>query len=170
MDKEIRVYFDMDGVLADFNRGVRELCHMEPPEQGNRTEEQDTAMWDAIRQVPHFYGQLEPIPGSVEMVREVYDAIGDRCEILTGIPRPRKNIAHSAEDKVAWIRRLVSEDIVVNTVLRKEKVEFCTGPQDILVDDYGKNIKEWTAVGGTGILFHDTAQALAEVRRLMNEG
>ena len=31
---KIRVYIDMDGVLAGFERGVRELCHMEPPTIG----------------------------------------------------------------------------------------------------------------------------------------
>ena len=28
-----KIYFDMDGVLAGFNRGVRELCYMEPYDQ-----------------------------------------------------------------------------------------------------------------------------------------
>ena len=28
-----KIYFDMDSVLADFERGVRELCGMTPPSQ-----------------------------------------------------------------------------------------------------------------------------------------
>ena len=28
-----RIYFDMDGVLADFDRGVRDLCGLEPVDQ-----------------------------------------------------------------------------------------------------------------------------------------
>jgi phosphoglycolate phosphatase-like HAD superfamily hydrolase len=28
-----KIYFDMDGVLADFERGVRELCNLEPLSQ-----------------------------------------------------------------------------------------------------------------------------------------
>ena len=43
-----KIYFDMDEVLADFNRGVRELCHMEPVEQSVSTKEDD-ALWAAVR-------------------------------------------------------------------------------------------------------------------------
>ena len=32
-----KIYFDMDGVLADFDRGVRELCGMEAFDQGGRS-------------------------------------------------------------------------------------------------------------------------------------
>lgn len=35
-----RIYFDMDGVLADFDRGVLELCGMETLPQSTRSPEQ----------------------------------------------------------------------------------------------------------------------------------
>ena len=28
-----KIYFDMDGVLADFERGVKEICGLTPPSQ-----------------------------------------------------------------------------------------------------------------------------------------
>ena len=34
-----KIYFDMDGVLADFDRGVRELCHAEPSNLEKHTKE-----------------------------------------------------------------------------------------------------------------------------------
>ena len=42
-----RIYFDMDGVLADFDRGVRELCGLEPVSQGV-TGPREELMWNRI--------------------------------------------------------------------------------------------------------------------------
>ena len=40
-----KIYFDMDGVLADFDRGVEELCGVPCPEQGkSRSQEEDDLM------------------------------------------------------------------------------------------------------------------------------
>ena len=158
------IYFDMDGVLADFDRGVVELCGMRQlPQDESRTDEEDALMWEKIREVGHFYDKLEPMPGAVEMFRKVYDLFGAKCEILTGIPKPERGIVTSAEDKVAWTRRILSDNVKVNTVARKDKKLFCTGPDSILVDDLEKNITEWKAEGGTGILFRNAEQAMEEI-------
>ena len=158
------IYFDMDGVLADFDRGVVELCGMRQlPQDESRTDEEDALMWEKIREVGHFYDKLEPMPGAVEMFRKVYDLFGAKCEILTGIPKPERGIVTSAEDKVAWTRRILSDKVKVNTVARKDKKLFCTGPDSILVDDLEKNITEWKAAGGTGILFRNAEQAMEEI-------
>ena len=36
-----KIYFDMDGVLADFKRGVRELCGFEAPPQPEDVPEEE---------------------------------------------------------------------------------------------------------------------------------
>lgn len=156
------IYLDMDGVLADFDRGIRELCHMKPVDQDKSTEEQNDALWTAVRQVPHFYDRLEPIPGAVEMFQKLRDKYGDRVQILTGIPKPRRHIENSGEDKIKWVRRLLSEDVPVHIVYREEKLRYCKGPRDILIDDYAKNIREWRKEpqNGTGILFESSKKIL----------
>ncbi len=155
------IYFDMDGVLADFDRGVKELCHMEPQSQnGKRDDAYDEQMWAAIRKVDHFYDRLEPMPGAVEMFKEVYRQYGDRCEILTGIPKPHRGIATAGEDKINWVRRLLSAEVKVNIVFREEKILYCSGPESILVDDREKTIRDWNEKGGTGILHTDAAETM----------
>lgn len=37
-------------------------------------------------------------------------------------------------------------------VYREQKKDYCKGKEYILIDDLNKNISEWEALGGTGIL------------------
>ena len=53
-------------------------------EQSSATVNQDDAMWEAIKKVPHFYDKLELMPGAKEMFNSIYKKYGDKVEILTG--------------------------------------------------------------------------------------
>ena len=68
-----------------------------------------------IKKVDNFYDKLEFMPGAEKMFRTIYEKYGDKCEILTGIPKPKRGILTAGEDKIKWAHRLLSEDIVVNT-------------------------------------------------------
>ena len=72
---------------------------------------------------------------------------------------------YAAEDKIDWVKRLISEDIKVNTCYRAEKINFCTGEDCILIDDFFMNVDEWEAAGGTGILYKD----INEVRKILKD-
>ena len=161
----MKIFFDMDGVLADFNKGLRGLCGTEPMEQGEYDPKKDDMIWDAVRRTDHFYDRLEAVPGSLELFNRLYEKFGDDCQILSAIPRPERKIPTAGDDKRNWVRRLLSPEIKVNIVLRKEKPNYCTGPACILIDDYAKNIREWEGLRGTGILFvsaEDTEKKLKE--------
>ena len=163
-----KIYFDMDGVLADFARGVKEICGLEPISQNakNNDSAEEDRMWNAIRDAGHFYDKLELMPGAKEMFDALYLRYGDRCEILTGIPKPKRGIDSAGDDKKAWVKRLLSKDIKVNIVYREEKARFCTGKDCILIDDFDKNIREWEAMGGTGIMNVTADESMAELKKL----
>lgn len=161
-----KIYFDMDGVLADFDRGLIELCSFDPHDQMIEDEAADKQMWEAIKEEKHFYDHLELKPGAEEMFRLLYDKYGSCCEILTGIPKAKRGIDTAGEDKISWVRRLLSEDIPVHIVYKEEKKNYCTGEDCILIDDYARNIEEWEAFGGTGILFEDAERTLKELTEL----
>ena len=165
--KRAMIYLDMDGVLADFDRGVRELCGMEPQSQnGKRSAKLDDLMWEAIRKAGHFYDRLELMPGAKEMFGRIYGKYGDRCEILTGVPKPERGIDTAGEDKIAWMKRELSDTVRVNIVLRKQKLDFCKGPESVLIDDMEKTILEWREAGGTGILHVSPEETLKELEKL----
>ena len=148
-----KIYFDMDGVLADFERGVREICGIEPPDQNAKHHNPgaDDEMWEKIKLAGHFYDRLELMPDAKEMFDAVYGKYGDKCEILTGIPKPKRGITTSGEDKTNWTHRLLSPDIKVNIVFREDKPQYCIGKGCILIDDMERNIRDWNEMGGTGI-------------------
>ena len=100
------------------------------------------------------------------MFDAIYEKYGDKCEILTGIPKPRREIVNAASDKKIWVKRLLSEDIKVNIVFREEKPQYCTGKGCILIDDMERNIKEWNEMGGTGIVNVDADHTMELLRDL----
>lgn len=161
MDIE-KIYFDMDGVLADFDRGVAEMCGINPLSQENRSEESDIAFWEKIKQIEHFYDKLEPMKGAFELFDAVYSKYGDKCQILTGIPKPRRGILTAGEDKKSWAHRLLSNDVTVNIVFKEDKPKYCTGKKCVLIDDFTENIMSWEQSGGTGVL-HISAERTFDI-------
>ena len=104
--------------------------------------------------------ELEPMSGAVEMFSKVYDMLGEDCQILTGIPKPKRGIDTAGEDKTNWAHRLLSDKLKVNIVYREEKKKFCFGKDCILIDDLAENIESWENCGGTGILFESAEKTL----------
>ena len=161
-----KVYIDMDGVLADFDKGVQELAGFQRLSQEERDDDKVNAMWTAVRAVPHFYDKLEPMPGAISMFHRIYEEYGERCEILTGLPKPYRRIPDAEADKRKWVSRLLSDKIVVNTGIREDKVKFCKDKSCILIDDLRSNIDDWEKHGGTGILFVSNEDALTKLDAL----
>lgn len=64
-----KIFFDMDGVLADFDRGIRELCGIPSLNQEAEDKAEDERMWAAVRDTDHFYDRLELMPGAEKMFR-----------------------------------------------------------------------------------------------------
>ena len=160
-----KIYFDMDGVLADFNGGVIDFCDMEAPSlSGPEDKEKDAEMWRRIKNVDHFYANLDELPGSRCLFETLYKKYRDKCEILSSIPKPERGIEHAKEDKIDWIRRKFSRDIKINIVeSKKEKKNFCKGKGCILIDDMEQNILDWKAAGGTGVMHVDPGHTLSRL-------
>ena len=161
-----KIFFDLDDVLADFDRGVRELARFHFVDQNNRTDEEDKKMWEAVRNVAHFYLKLKPKPGAKEFFDKLRARYGDKVEILSGIPKPHRHILHATEDKKFWSQAWLDPEVKVNIVYKEGKVDHCHGPEDILIDDLESNIRRWREKGGTGILFTDFESAEKQLKDL----
>ncbi len=165
-----KIYIDMDGVLADFDRGVVELAGgVLPYEKNGKKVGIGSEMWEKVRQIDNFYDKLECMPGAKEMFDSIYAEYGDKCEILSGIPKPKRGIVTAKEDKINWAGRMLSEKLVVNAVYKEEKIRFCTGRDCILIDDFQDNIDNWETAGGTGILHINAEETLKELKELSEQ-
>ena len=152
------IFIDLDGVLADFDSGVRELAMYHGDD--------DDEMWEAVSQVEHFYEHLTPISGSISMLNAIKEAHPGRVEILTAPPKPKRGIRTAEDDKRNWCKTYLG-DIPVNIAYSEDKHRYCRDEKDILIDDRQSNIDDWIAAGGTAILHtspEETIKALGLLR------
>ena len=128
-----RIFFDLDGVLVDFQSGVDKLSEEVKEEYKGRIDE-----------VPGIFSLMQPIPGALEAVQLLaknYDVY-----ILTTSPW---NNPTAASDKVEWVKKHMNGIFHKRVVISHHK-ELCIG--DYLIDDNAKNgasefSGEWIQMG-----------------------
>lgn len=114
------VYFDMDGVLADFMSGVYKY----PKEMQDEYE-------GRLDNLPGLFSRLDPVPGAIEAVKKIakqYDVY-----ILSTVPWSNKT---GASDKIEWIKTYFG-DIFRKKVVLSHNKQLNIG--DYLIDDHTRN-------------------------------
>jgi 5'(3')-deoxyribonucleotidase len=147
----------LDGVFADFWGFVK-------------TQIQDAdilpnkEVWRRLGTIDHLFLKPHVIENAIPMLDVLYNKYGDRIEFLTACPK--YEIFQNVElDKRTWLCENIPYNIPVNVVRdKKQKALFCRSSKDILIDDYIKNIMDWNAVGGIGILHHSPEETLGCLR------
>ena len=115
-----RLFFDMDGVLVDFESGLKAQDVATLKEYEGRLDE-----------IPGLFGKMEPMKDAIESVHllnKYYD-----CYILS--TAPWKNPS-AWSDKVLWVTKYLDEVFHKRIVITHCK-HLCKG--DYLIDDRGKN-------------------------------
>jgi 5'(3')-deoxyribonucleotidase len=115
-----KLFFDMDGVLVDFQSGIDKLSDEVKKEYEGRLDE-----------VPGIFSLMDPMPGAIEAVNtlsEYYDMY-----ILSTAPW-KNTTAYS--DKLAWLTKHFGDRFKKRVIVTHCK-NLCDG--DFLVDDRAKN-------------------------------
>ena len=150
-------FCDLDGVLADFEQGVKNKF------KKSIEEIKPGLMWGVINKSSSFFESLPWMPKGRELWEQIkqYHPI-----ILTGVPHGSST---ASEQKIRWCQRELGPDIQVITCITKEKPKFCL-PNSILIDDRTDNLNSWNNKGGKFILYdEDNLDAIIErIDRHMN--
>ena len=145
----MKIFFDVDGVLADFAGGVLKYTGYPVPELSVPNEQ--ALMWERLRPTEHFFALLDPLPDGLRLFRKMQN-LGYHVEILTATPSEKYGVLNCREDKEIWLKKM---DIhcPINIVARADKQYFAKDHTHILIDDFKKNVREWNEAGGKGFLY-----------------
>lgn len=170
MQPKFKIYCDMDGVLVDFVKGIKELIPDYSEERYETDKRFNASAWQILKQYTKdgntFWLDLEPMDDMMQLWNYIYPKGNPYdTEILTatGMFAP----ASVAEQKELWIRREIEEDVPVNTVQKaRDKAEFAKEPNFILIDDKLKAIEPWRDAGGIGIVHTSAVDTIKQLKAL----
>ena len=135
------LFIDMDGVLADFEKGI------------NSGTGDINQMFEK-----NFFRKLEPMEEEItEKIERLQELTKVKILSKACVERNDKRFASQVADKKYWLMRFApavkNEDIIIQSAEESKGsiVEEFSDFHCILLDDYSLNLVEWELAGGIGI-------------------
>lgn len=156
--KSPTIFLDMDGVLADFDKGAERALATDNIYKFEFVYGQEE-FWRLINLDPDFFSKLEVLPGADLLVQHLR---GHDLKVLTALPKTGGQIVD--QQKRQWIYAH-NFGLPVITCLTHEKPDYCK-PGDVLIDDRAVNKAKWEARGGRYIVHTDLGSTLAQLKSM----
>ncbi|MDR3208762.1 MAG: hypothetical protein LBT45_02840 [Rickettsiales bacterium] len=175
-----KIYFDLDGVLADFEAAAKPMKDNEDlnhptDELGDAQKQRKVAFWRKIEGTD-FFATLPEMPNAARMLDAARTIAGENLFILSKAPNAKNFISGEtwqiriAEQKTEWVLSHFGNYFPRTHILivAGGKESICPTKDDVLIDDRAENINGWKAAGGTGILFTTSDNVVAELLKNMS--
>ena len=157
------IYCDMDGVLADFKKAAVKTTGMSINQWMNIPSSKEK--WSKIKQNKNFWYDMPWMQGG----KQLWSYISKFDPHILSAYVEESYDPNCIPGKTAWLRKntgLINKQ-KINLVRRKEKKLFAKrGDPAILIDDYEKNVREFTQSGGIGIHHTNTSKTISQLKKL----
>jgi len=153
----MKIYLDMDDVVADWHAAAQDILKMRWDKNGERIPQEE---WDKIKAELRFYRNLPLKPGAKELVEYCQNLVAtgqaDDLAFLTALPHDY-SMQYAANDKVWWAHEHFPGIPVFLGPFSHDKWRHCESG-DILIDDRHSNCNEWRNAGGQSHVYKGWAE------------
>jgi hypothetical protein len=154
----VTLYCDMDGVVADFERGYEIMFGEKAPARTAPKPERDR-MWKNVRSVGNFFLSLPLIPDAQVLWEYIKNY---NPTFLTGIDA---SVDPCENDKRSWIINHFGSHVPVICCEASEKARWCN-PGDTIIDDLAKHRQKWLDKGGRWVLHTSATDSILQLKAL----
>jgi hypothetical protein len=152
--KITKIYLDMDGVIADFDKRYKARYKMEPRE-AEQHKEFDKFFTQFI--ADKEFATLDLMPDAMELI-DYLRSLEVPTEILSSSASEKRD-PQIRPQKLDWLKK---NDIEFNPIIvpgKRHKKDY-SNANSILIDDTQVNIDQWRREGGIGILHTDAINTI----------
>jgi len=160
MKKDYKIYVDLDGVMADLDKHVKERTGMSFG-QLRATGSGFTKFVAAEREKGNtVFDTLDKMPDADVLWNYI---VKYNPDILTATGYPSEK---AAAEKIRWVMdNLDGYDQILHTISGADKHKYAAS-NHILIDDRDKAILPWRKAGGIGILHTSAADTITQLQKL----
>lgn len=160
-----QIFCDMDGVLVDFISGSEKVLGFKfnDKEAAQALKLDNEGKWNILSTKEKFWLNLDKMPDADKL----WAAIKPLTPFI--LSAPAKAMPTCAAEKKLWAQRhlgLPPNRVICVAAEDKKHYARINGHRNVLIDDYARNIEQWRAAGGIGILHTSAAKTIAELKTL----
>ena len=155
-----KIYCDMDGVLVDLLGSIKRHLGTTKLNQGVI----DDFFYSEAGTGTEFWANCGWESGGKQLWKFIKSY---KPQILSACPSVCNKDIKVIRGKTKWCQKNLKIDpSKVHIVQRREKKDFAK-KYVILIDDHSKNIREWEAAGGTGVVHVNLNKTLKQLKGLL---